>query len=115
MALHCHWLMALMIRNVLHAPCCSFHCPVLERFHLHNTGRVPGMPRCMSQVMVEIHCCSCPAPCRKAATTKYTGPVPIVTHVHGTAGVQDNSDGYTEAWYLPDAVNIAGYAKVTNS
>jgi hypothetical protein len=33
--------------------------------------------------------------------------------VHGNAGVQDNSDGYTEAWYLPDAANIpAGYAKV---
>ncbi|WIA16509.1 hypothetical protein OEZ85_013187 [Tetradesmus obliquus] len=47
-----------------------------------------------------------------AATTKYTGPVPIVTHVHGNEGVQDNSDGYTEAWYLPDAVNLAGYTPV---
>jgi FtsP/CotA-like multicopper oxidase with cupredoxin domain len=41
----------------------------------------------------------------------YTGPVPIVTHVHGAVGVGDESDGYTEAWYLPDANNIpAGYA-----
>lgn len=41
----------------------------------------------------------------------YTGPVPIVTHVHGAVGVGDESDGYTEAWYLPDAGNIpAGYA-----
>ncbi len=41
----------------------------------------------------------------------YTGPVPIVTHVHGAIGVGDESDGYTEAWYLPDAKNIpAGYA-----
>jgi len=28
----------------------------------------------------------------------YTGPVPIVTHVHGAIGVGDESDGYTEAW-----------------
>ena len=36
----------------------------------------------------------------------YTGPVPIVTHVHGAVGVGDESDGYTEAWYLPKARNI---------
>ena len=42
---------------------------------------------------------------------RYTGPVPIVTHVHGAVGVGDESDGYAEAWYLPDAGNIpAGYA-----
>lgn len=41
----------------------------------------------------------------------YTGPVPMVTHVHGSVGVGDESDGYTEAWYLPKANNIpAGYA-----
>jgi FtsP/CotA-like multicopper oxidase with cupredoxin domain len=41
----------------------------------------------------------------------YTGPVPIVTHVHGAVGVGDESDGYAEAWYLPVAGNIpAGYA-----
>ena len=41
----------------------------------------------------------------------YTGPVPIVTHVHGAVGVGDESDGYAEAWYLPDATNVpAGYA-----
>jgi spore coat protein A, manganese oxidase len=36
----------------------------------------------------------------------YTGPVPIVTHVHGAVGVGDESDGYAEAWYLPEANNI---------
>ena len=42
---------------------------------------------------------------------RYLGPVPIVTHVHGAAGVGDESDGYAEAWYLPAAKNIpAGYA-----
>jgi len=43
--------------------------------------------------------------------TQYTGPVPIVTHVHGAVGVGDESDGYAEAWYLPVAGDIpAGYA-----
>ncbi len=41
----------------------------------------------------------------------YTGPVPIVTHVHG-AHTTDESDGYAEAWFLPPANNIpAGYFK----
>jgi spore coat protein A len=40
----------------------------------------------------------------------YTGPVPIVTHVHGAHTTED-SDGYAEAWYLPNALNIpSGYA-----
>jgi FtsP/CotA-like multicopper oxidase with cupredoxin domain len=40
----------------------------------------------------------------------YTGPVPIVTHVHGAHTAED-SDGYAEAWYLPNALDIpAGYA-----
>ncbi len=38
----------------------------------------------------------------------YTGPVPLVTHVHGAVGVGDESDGYAEAWYLPAAGNIPG-------
>jgi FtsP/CotA-like multicopper oxidase with cupredoxin domain len=42
---------------------------------------------------------------------RYTGPVPIVTHVHGAVGVGDESDGYAEAWYLPAANNVPqGYA-----
>jgi FtsP/CotA-like multicopper oxidase with cupredoxin domain len=36
----------------------------------------------------------------------YTGPVPIVTHLHGAVGVGDESDGYAEAWYLPAANDI---------
>ena len=43
---------------------------------------------------------------------RYTGPVPIVTHLHGGHTAQE-SDGYTESWYLPVARNIPkGYAKV---
>jgi spore coat protein A len=37
---------------------------------------------------------------------RYTGPVPVVTHVHGAIGVGDESDGYPEAWFLPAARNI---------
>lgn len=41
----------------------------------------------------------------------YTGPVPMCTHVHGAVGVGDESDGYAEAWYLPNAADIPeGYA-----
>jgi FtsP/CotA-like multicopper oxidase with cupredoxin domain len=41
----------------------------------------------------------------------YTGPVPMVPHLHGAVGVGDESDGYAEAWYLPNAKDIpAGYA-----
>ncbi len=40
----------------------------------------------------------------------YTGPVPMVTHVHG-AHVTPESDGNPEAWWLPGAKNIpAGFA-----
>jgi bilirubin oxidase len=48
--------------------------------------------------------------CRGHSQQPYTGPVPIVTHLHG-AHVQPDSDGYPQAWYLPPAVNIpTGYA-----
>ena len=48
--------------------------------------------------------------CRGENPALYTGPVPIVTHVHG-ANVGPESDGYPEAWYLPAANDIPpGYA-----
>jgi FtsP/CotA-like multicopper oxidase with cupredoxin domain len=37
----------------------------------------------------------------------YTGPVPMVTHLHGGHNAQE-SDGYAEAWFLPAANNIPG-------
>ena len=43
--------------------------------------------------------------CRGTSQDRYTGPVPIVTHVHG-AHVGPESDGYPEAWWLPAASNI---------
>jgi FtsP/CotA-like multicopper oxidase with cupredoxin domain len=40
----------------------------------------------------------------------YTGPVPVVTHVHG-AHVDPHSDGYPEAWWLSAANDLPdGYA-----
>ncbi|HWQ56532.1 MAG TPA: hypothetical protein VN442_22790, partial [Bryobacteraceae bacterium] len=42
----------------------------------------------------------------------YTGPVPIVTHLHGGHSSQE-SDGFAEAWYLPAANGIpADFARV---
>jgi FtsP/CotA-like multicopper oxidase with cupredoxin domain len=43
----------------------------------------------------------------------YTGPVPMIPHVHGAVGVGQESDGFPEAWFLPDARDIpADYATV---
>ncbi|MHC4441914.1 MAG: multicopper oxidase family protein [Planctomycetota bacterium] len=48
--------------------------------------------------------------CSGDAPDFYTGPIPIVTHVHG-AHVDPHSDGYPEAWWLPVANDIPmGYA-----
>ncbi|MCU0578936.1 MAG: multicopper oxidase domain-containing protein [Desulfobacterota bacterium] len=48
--------------------------------------------------------------CATGNPAPYTGPVPLITHVHG-AHVDPHSDGYPEAWYLPAAANIpVGYA-----
>ncbi|MGH7534597.1 MAG: bilirubin oxidase, partial [Gemmatimonadales bacterium] len=42
---------------------------------------------------------------------RYTGPVPTVPHLHGIERVAQESDGFPEAWFLPDARNVpAGYA-----
>ena len=43
--------------------------------------------------------------CRGKSQLPYTGPVPIISHLHG-AHVRPESDGYPEAWYLPAAKNI---------
>lgn len=41
----------------------------------------------------------------------YRGPVPMITHVHGSH-VDPDSDGNPEAWWLPEAKDIpAGYAR----
>ncbi len=40
----------------------------------------------------------------------YTGPVPLVTHLHGGHSTEE-SDGFAEAWYLPQARNIGDHAR----
>jgi bilirubin oxidase len=48
--------------------------------------------------------------CAGTSGAAYTGPVPIVVHLHGSH-VDPESDGFPEAWYLPAASDIpAGYA-----
>jgi FtsP/CotA-like multicopper oxidase with cupredoxin domain len=42
--------------------------------------------------------------CRGTSPDQYTGPVPMVVHVHG-AETTEWSDGYPEAWWLPDLTN----------
>jgi bilirubin oxidase len=52
--------------------------------------------------------------CTGQSVLPYTGPAPIVTHLHG-GHIDPDVDGYPEAWYLPAASNIdPGYA-VTGS
>ncbi len=45
--------------------------------------------------------------CHTEVAAPYTGPVPLVTHVHGSH-VQPDSDGYPEAWWLPGAPGTKG-------
>jgi FtsP/CotA-like multicopper oxidase with cupredoxin domain len=45
--------------------------------------------------------------CRGVSQAPYAGPVPIITHVHG-AHVGPESDGYPEAWWLPNPID-AGF------
>jgi spore coat protein A, manganese oxidase len=40
----------------------------------------------------------------------YRGPVPLVTHLHGGHSTEE-SDGFAEAWYLPQARNLGGHAR----
>ena len=43
--------------------------------------------------------------CRGTSAEPYFGPIPMVVHVHG-AHVGPGSDGYPEAWWLPQASNV---------
>ena len=48
---------------------------------------------------------------RGSDSNVYRGPVPMVPHVHGHHSGEE-SDGYPEAWFLPDARVPKGFAKV---
>ncbi len=45
--------------------------------------------------------------CHTMVAAPYTGPVPLVTHVHG-AHLQPESDGYPEGWWLPGVPGTKG-------
>jgi FtsP/CotA-like multicopper oxidase with cupredoxin domain len=60
---------------------------------------------------MDCHMGSARTDCKGDNPEPYTGPVPIVAHVHG-AHVDPHSDGYPAAWWLPAANDIpAGYAR----
>jgi FtsP/CotA-like multicopper oxidase with cupredoxin domain len=86
-------------------PCDGTDCPRVSLDHLlpiDQTLHWANPPRDCRHGPARTDCAgSSPAP--------YTGPVPIVTHVHG-AHVDGHSDGYPEAWWLPVASDTAGLA-----
>jgi FtsP/CotA-like multicopper oxidase with cupredoxin domain len=70
----------------------SLGLPIDQTLHWANPGAdcLDGVPR---------------TDCMGNSDRQYRGPVPMVTHVHG-AHATPESDGYPEAWYLPEANNI---------
>jgi len=52
--------------------------------------------------------------CSGQDPTRYLGPVPIVTHVHG-AHVNPDSDGYPEAWWLPAATGFTACTAIDDA
>jgi spore coat protein A len=79
--------------------------PVDRSLHWANPEQLP----CMEEGKT-IDCRPDPVENGELLQQPYLGPVPMVPHVHG-AHVQPDSDGYPEAWWLPDADNIpSGYA-----
>jgi len=68
--------------------------PIDQTLHWANPGAdcIDGIPR---------------TDCRGQSQVPYTGPVPIIVHVHGAHSTPE-SDGYPEAWYLPNPTNADG-------
>ena len=91
--------------------------PVDPTLHWANPQRLPdgmGVARTDSRPDFQGRTYVAPDRFTDPATqyTLYAGPVPITTHVHGAVGVGDESDGYPESWFLPDAVDLpAGIAR----
>ena len=84
-------------------PACNFipHITPIDRsLHWANPEQLP----CIEAVHTK-DCAPDPAVNRLLLQQRYLGPVPIITHVHG-AHVGPESDGYPEAWWLPNANNI---------
>lgn len=76
--------------------------PVDQTLHWANppgecAGMDPAMPR---------------PDCTGTSQLPYTGPVPMIVHVHGAESTQE-SDGYPEAWFLPAANDIPAFVRFT--
>ena len=80
--------------------------PVDQTLHWANPPKdcVASPPATLGTGMVN-HPGTAGTDCMGKSQDPYTGPVPIVTHVHG-AHVDPHSDGYPEAWWLPAAKNL---------
>jgi FtsP/CotA-like multicopper oxidase with cupredoxin domain len=89
--------------------------PTDPTMHWANPGKAPCLPATPGLPAVASTDCTpdptlLPKDLVSGAILPYSGPVPNVTHVHGAEDLPE-SDGYAEAWWLPDASNIpAGYA-----
>lgn len=106
-AVRVKWINELVDRNGDYRP---HLLPVDPTLHWANPGRL-GSDRTDSMPMLDGRAyvqTSSPSDPIDSATqyTRYWGPVPMVTHLHGAVGVGDESDGYPEAWILPAARNI---------
>lgn len=106
---HVRWINELVTKPVR---CSKGNAPCIPLPHLLDVDRTlhwanPELLKCMDGSF-RTDCR--PSPSNDAAILQapYTGPVPMVVHVHG-AHVNAESDGYPEAWWLPQGAT-AGYA-----
>jgi spore coat protein A, manganese oxidase len=88
--------------------------PVDPTLHWANPSKYPCLPFNGAVKSSGTDCSPDPAtlPAFKEYTfgptriAPYAGPVPMVVHVHG-AEDEAHSDGYAEAWFLPDASDVS--------
>jgi len=79
--------------------------PVDRSLHWANPERLP----CVETSPNGTDCRPDPVVNKTLLQKPYTGPVPMITHVHG-AHVSSMSDGYPEAWYLPASTNCKKFS-----
>mmetsp|Transcript_87624 Transcript_87624/g.256173 ORF Transcript_87624/g.256173 Transcript_87624/m.256173 type:complete len:930 (+) Transcript_87624:162-2951(+) len=79
--------------------------PIDQSLHWANPERLP----CSDEAKKKKDCR--PVEVRDPRLAEpYLGPVPMVVHVHG-AHASSDSDGYPEAWWMPTASDLEGFAK----
>jgi FtsP/CotA-like multicopper oxidase with cupredoxin domain len=86
--------------------------PVDPTLHWANPGRVGGStdirPDYRGRTYVQTTKAADATALGSNQYTRYWGPVPTIPHVHGMEGVEQWSDGYAEAWFLPKANSLVG-------